>query len=52
MCQFLGHCDLDLIFRKIVSGAYLIYYLRVESQIWCKDASLDVDMLYTIFRSL
>ena len=36
----------------IVSGAYLLYYLRCESQIWCNDASLDGDMSQTIFRSL
>ena len=25
---FSGHCDLDLVLMKIVSGAYLLYYLR------------------------
>ena len=30
MYQF---CDLDLIYTVIVSGAYLIYYLREETQI-------------------
>ena len=25
---FLGHCDLDLVLRIIVSGAYLLYSLR------------------------
>ena len=32
---FSGHCDLDLdlVFRIIVYGAYLLYYLRKESQI-------------------
>ena len=25
----------DLVFRIIVSGAYLLCYLRMESQIWC-----------------
>ena len=29
----------DLVFRKLVSGAYLLYYLRYELQIWCVDAS-------------
>ena len=29
----------DLVFRIIVSGAYLLYYLRKEFQIWCVDAS-------------
>ena len=47
MYQF---CDLDLISTIIVSGAYLIYYLREESQICCMDTSLDVS--HTIFRSL
>ena len=52
MYQFLGHCDLELISRIIVSGAYLVYYLREESQIWCMDISLDADMSHTIFRSM
>ena len=42
---FLGHSDLeltsDLVFRIIVSGAYLLYYLRKESQFWCVEASWD-----------
>ena len=29
----------DLVFRIIVSRAYLLYYLRYEFQIWCVDAS-------------
>ena len=29
----------DLVCRIIVSGAYLLYYLRLEFQIWCVDAS-------------
>ena len=33
MYQVLGHCDLDLFSRIIVSGVYLPYYLRLESQI-------------------
>ena len=49
MYQF---CDLDLIFTIIVPGAYLIYYLREESQICCMDTSLDADVSHTIFRSL
>ena len=49
MYQF---CDLDLISTIIVSGVYLIYYLREESQIWCMDTSLDADVWQTIFRSL
>ena len=40
--------DLDPILRIIVSGAYLIYYLREESQIWCMDTSLDADVSYII----
>ena len=44
--QFLGHCD--LISESIMSGAYLIYYLREESQIWCMDASLDADMSFNL----
>ena len=49
MYQF---CDLDLISTIIMSGAYLIYYLREESQICCMDTSLDDDVSHTIFRSL
>ena len=49
MYQF---CNLDLISRIIVSGAYLVYYLREESQICCMDTSLDADVSHTIFRSL
>ena len=45
MYQF---CDLDLISRIILSGAYLIYYVREESQICCMDTSLDVDVSHTI----
>ena len=30
----------DLVFRIIMSVAYLLYYLRQESQIWCVNASL------------
>ena len=29
----------DLVFVIIVSGAYLLYYLRYEFQIWCVNAS-------------
>ena len=45
MYQF---CDLDLISTIIVSGAYLIYYLREESQNCCMDTSLDADVSHTI----
>ena len=46
----MGHCDLDLISRTIMPGAYLIYYFREESQIWSMDASLDADMSRSIFK--
>ena len=53
---FSCHCDLelnsDLVFRIIVSGAYLLYYLREECQIWCVDASWDDKVSRTIFGSL
>ena len=42
----------DLVIRIIVSGAYLLYYLRLESQIWCVDASWDDKVSHTITRSL
>ena len=42
----------DLVFRKIVSIAYLLYYLRWESQIWCVDASWDEEASCTIIGSL
>ena len=42
----------DLVFRIIVSGAYLLYYLRKESQIWCDDASWDDKMTRTLIESL
>ena len=35
-----------------MSGAYLVYYLREESQICCMDTSLDADVSHAIFRSL
>ena len=38
----------DLVFRKIVSIAYLLYYLRKESQIWCVDASWNEEVSRTI----
>ena len=31
----------DLVLIIIVSGAYLLFYLRRESQIWCVNASWD-----------
>ena len=45
----LGHRDLDLVSRIIVSGVYLLYYFRLECQNWCMDTSLDGDMSPTIF---
>ena len=39
---------IKLISRIIVSGAYLIYYLREESQICCMDTSLDANVSHTI----
>ena len=42
----------DLVFRIIVSRAYLLYYLRWESQIWCVDAACDDKVSHTIIRSL
>ena len=42
----------DLAFRIIVSGAYLLYYLRWESQIWRVDASWDDEVSRTIIGSL
>ena len=45
-------CDLDLFSTIIESGAYLIYYLREESQICCMDTSLDAGVSHTNFRPL
>ena len=42
----------DLVLIIILSGAYLLYYLREESQICCIDTSLDADMSHTNFWSL
>ena len=43
----------DLVSRiYIVSGTYLLYYLRSESQIWCVDASLDNGVSHIIYWSL
>ena len=42
----------DLVFRIIVSGAYLLYYLSSESQIWCVDASWTDEVSHTIIGSL
>ena len=37
----------DLVSRIIVSGAYLLYYLMKESQIWCVDSSWDDGVVHT-----
>ena len=37
----------DLVSRIIVSGAYLLYYLMQESQIWCVDSSWDGGVVHT-----
>ena len=39
----------DRVFRIIVSGAYVLYYLRYESQIRCVNASLDVGVSRSFF---
>ena len=56
MCHFWVTVTLtltsDLVFRIIVSGAYILYYLRYESQIWCVDASWDDEVSCTIIGSL
>ena len=42
----------DLVLIIIVSGAYLLYYLRKESQIWLVNASWDGGVSCTIYGSL
>ena len=42
----------DLVFRIIMFRAYLLYYLRYVSQIWCVDASWEEEVLRTIIGSL
>ena len=37
---------------RFVSGAYLLYSLSWEFQIWCVDASWDEGVSRTIFGSL
>ena len=51
---FSGYCDLnlDLVFRIIMSKAYLLYYLSKESQILCVAASWDDEVSRTIIKSL
>ena len=42
----------DLVYRIIMSRAYLLYYLMKESQIWCVDASWDDEVLHARIKSL
>ena len=42
----------ELVFRIIMSGAYLLYYLRYESQIWCLGAYLYGGVSCTIYGLL
>ena len=45
----LGSLRFDLLSKIIQSGTYiLVYYFRKECQIWCMDASMDVEMSLTI----
>ena len=36
--------------RKILSGAYLLYYLRRESQNWYVDTYLGCGVSHTVYR--
>ena len=38
----------DLVSRIIVSGAYLLYYLMKESEIWCVEFSWNGGVVHTI----
>ena len=38
----------DLVSRIIVSGAYKLWFLRLESQIWCVDSSGVGGVMHTI----
>ena len=42
----------ELVFRIIMSGAYLLYYLRYESQIWCLGEYLDGGVSCTFYGLL
>ena len=43
----------DLVSRIVIeSGAYILYSLRPEVQIWCMDASTDSGVSHTVFGSL
>ena len=52
LCTIFGHCDLDLVSRTVVSGAYLIYYLRKESQIFGLCIRLCVTLTLTLLSGL
>ena len=49
LMTILGHCDIDLVSRIIMPGAYSLYFLRWESQIWCEDSSWAGRVAHTIF---
>ena len=51
---FSGHYDLasDLVFRKIMSGAYLLYFWNGNLKSWCDNAFWDDEVLQTIIGSL
>ena len=38
----------DLVSRIIMSGAYNLYHLMLEFQIWCVDSSWDGGVVHTI----
>ena len=38
----------DLVSRIIMPGAYLLYFLRKESHIWCVDSSWDGGVVHII----
>ena len=48
MCRIPLILTYDLVSRTIVSGAYLLYYLMHESQIWGVDFSWDGGVVHTI----
>ena len=48
MCRIPLILTYDLVSRTIVSGAYLLYYLMQESQIWGVDFSWDGGVVHTI----
>ena len=48
----LGHRDPGIVSKINRFGAYLLYYLREESQIWCVDVSWDDGVSHIVFWSL